>query len=144
MFSKTYTKNYHSKYYRKMNTLLTLVLLSLHVSLMAEIQLAPLFNDGAVLQRNAAVPVWGWAEKGTEVRVSFKSQQKSTHADNNGKLMIKLDPMEASAENAVMTIQVGSESKTVRDILVGEVWLCGGQSNMDFTMAALSRPVCQS
>jgi len=90
-----------------------------------------------VLQQKQAIPVWGWAAAGTEVSVSFKGQTKSTKADANGKWMLKLDAVDASAEAAVLTVKVGSESKTIKDILVGEVWLCGGQSNMDFRLNML-------
>ncbi|NQZ56337.1 MAG: 9-O-acetylesterase [Lentisphaeraceae bacterium] len=121
-----------------MKIFLITLLFIMQVPLMAEIQLSPLFSDGAVLQRHVAVPVWGWAESGTEVTVSFKDQKKSTQADKHGKWMIKLDPMKASAENAVMNIVVGAEAKTIKDILIGEVWLCGGQSNMDFSLLQLS------
>ena len=90
-----------------------------------------------VLQQKQTIPVWGWAASGTEASVTFKGQTKSTKADANGKWMLKLDAVGASAEAAEMTIKVGSESKTIKDVLVGEVWLCGGQSNMDFKLNML-------
>ena len=110
----------------------------LSFSLMAEINLPSVFGDGMVLQQKQAMPVWGWAASGTAVTVSFKGQSKSTKADSNGKWMLKLDAVNASSEAATMTIKVGEESKTINDILVGEVWVCGGQSNMDFTLIKLT------
>lgn len=110
----------------------------LSFSLMAEINLPSVFGDGMVLQQKQAAPVWGWAASGTEVTVSFKGQKKSAKADANGKWMLKLDALNASAESAEMTIKVGSETKVIKDVLIGEVWLCGGQSNMDFKLVMLT------
>ena len=123
-----------------MKKLLSIVfLLLLSLSLQAEINLPAVFGDGMVLQQKQVVPVWGWATAGTEVSVSFKGQTKTIKADANGKWMLKLDALTASSEAAKMTIRVGSESKTITDILIGEVWLCGGQSNMDFTLGGISK-----
>ncbi|NQZ56285.1 MAG: 9-O-acetylesterase [Lentisphaeraceae bacterium] len=124
-----------------MKTLLLLLLLSAQASLMATIQLPSLFKHGAILQRDTQVPVWGWTAQNTDVSVSFKGQKKSTRSDSRGKWMIRLDPMKASSEGAVMKIQTVSESTSIKDILVGEVWLCGGQSNMDFTLKSISLEV---
>ena len=122
-----------------MKFLLFLFTVLLSVSSLAEVKMSALFSDGMVLQQKQAVPVWGWAPAGTAVSVSFAGQTKETKADNNGKWMLKLDALTASAKGAEMTVKVGSESKTIKDILVGEVWICSGQSNMDFTMAQISK-----
>lgn len=110
----------------------------LSISLSAEIKLPAVFSDGMVLQQKQPIPVWGWSDAGTEVSVEFKGQSKKAKADASGKWMLKLDAVDASAEAAEMTVKSGSESKVIKDILVGEVWLCGGQSNMDFTLSMLS------
>ena len=107
---------------------------------MAAVNLPALFSDGMILQQKIQAPVWGWAPAGTKVSVQFAAQSKSTTVDASGKWMIKLDALEANAEAQQLIITVGSESKTISDVLVGEVWLCGGQSNMDFTMAMIARP----
>ena len=109
------------------------------VSAWAEIKLPALFNDGMILQRQQAVPVWGWAPEDTVVIVSFTGQTKETKADKNGKWMLKLDALKANAKSAEMIVKVGSETKVIKNVLVGEVWICSGQSNMDFNMAAISR-----
>ena len=109
-------------------------------SLFAEIRMPSVFNDGMVLQREASVPVWGWADNGAAVSVSYAGQKKTTTC-KDGKWMVKLDALKASATPAEMVIKVGDESKSIKDILVGEVWLCGGQSNMDFTLGGLTRKV---
>ena len=121
---------------KKSLSLILLLLMSL--TLQAEIKLPSVIADGMVLQQKQAIPVWGWADAGTEVTVSFKGQTKSAKADANGKWMLKLDAVDASAEPAEMTVKVGSETKVLKDVLVGEVWLCGGQSNMEFQLSWLS------
>ena len=123
-----------------MKFFISLLVLLLHLPLMAEISLPALFSDGMILQQKIAAPVWGWAPAGTQVSVQFGSQSKNTSVDSSGKWMLKLDPLEANAQAQELKITVGSETKTISDVLVGEVWLCGGQSNMDFTMAAIARP----
>lgn len=95
--------------------------------------LHPLFCDHAVLQRNVAVPVWGWTEPGATVTVNFAGQTLKAVADADGKWMVKLKPMPASAEPR--TLKVSSSAKqqsvSISDVLVGDVWLCSGQSNME-------------
>ena len=100
----------------------------------AEMQLSSLFSDGMVLQQKQAIPVWGWGKSGASVRVEFKGQAKSTTVGADGKWMVRLDPVEASAKPAVLKITVGSETREIKDVLVGEVWICAGQSNMDFQL----------
>ena len=105
--------------------------------LMAEITPAPLFQDGAVLQREKPVPVWGRADPGEQVSVSFGGQTKSATADASGRWQVALDAMEASAEGRPMKISaVGEPELEIKDVLVGEVWLGSGQSNMQWTINA--------
>jgi sialate O-acetylesterase len=82
------------------------------------------------------VPVWGWAKPGEEVAVEFANQKKSATADADGKWMVKLDPIKASAEGRELSVQssTGERSLKVSNVLVGDVWLCSGQSNMHFQM----------
>jgi sialate O-acetylesterase len=88
-----------------------------------------------ILQRDQPVPLWGWTEADSEVTVQFAGQTKHAVADNAGKWTVNLDAMRASAEPQTMTITSTSSSgdvkRTIRDVLVGEVWLCSGQSNME-------------
>jgi sialate O-acetylesterase len=95
-----------------------------------EPRLPALFADHMVLQRDAAVPVWGWAEAGAEVVVEFAGQKKTARADATGKWMAKLDPLSASADPR----ELKAGSLVVRDVLVGDVWLCSGQSNMGMSV----------
>jgi sialate O-acetylesterase len=104
--------------------------------LAAEVTLAPLFQDGAVLQRDATVPVWGQASGSGRVSVSFGGQTKTTIADAAGRWLVELDKMPASAEGRTLAvIETGSPAVEVKDVLVGEVWLGSGQSNMQWSIA---------
>jgi sialate O-acetylesterase len=107
------------------------------VSLSAEVKLPPHFASHMVLQRETEVPIWGAAESGEEATVSFGGQSKSAVAGADGKWRVDLDPMPASAEGRALTVSGTKTVQPVRcdDVLVGEVWLCSGQSNMDFTVA---------
>lgn len=97
----------------------------------AAIKLATPFSDHMVLQRDAPVPVWGWADAGAQVTVEFAGQKKTVAADAQGKWMIRLDSMPAAAEPRAMRISAGgAPAVVVNDVLVGEVWLGSGQSNM--------------
>ncbi len=101
----------------------------------AEVRLADIFSDHAVLQRNQPVPVWGWANPGEEVTVAFNGQTHTTIATDAGTWRVDLDPMSALAEGATLQV-AGSNVITRTGILVGEVWLCGGQSNMEWTVTS--------
>jgi len=100
----------------------------------AELRLGGLFGDHMVLQRELPVPIWGWAAAGENVTVEFAGQKKTGTADSTGKWMVRLDPMPASAESRTLTV-TGSSSITKNDVLVGDVWLCSGQSNMGIPMS---------
>jgi sialate O-acetylesterase len=87
-----------------------------------------------VLQRDMTAPVWGWAKAGEKVTVSFAGQQKSAVADESGAWIVRLDAMPASASPRELTV-AGENKLTLKDVLVGEVWLCSGQSNMELPVA---------
>ncbi len=93
--------------------------------------LAAPFGDNMILQRDINVPVWGSADAGSQIQVTFAGQTQSTTSDSLGKWMIKLAPMPASAQNRLLTVSCGAEKTEVKDVLVGEVWVCSGQSNME-------------
>lgn len=104
----------------------------------AQVVLPKILGNGMVLQRNQPVPVWGTAAAGEKVTVNFKNQTKTTVANTEGKWMITLNPMQASAQPAMLTIS-GTNNIKLNDILVGEVWLCSGQSNMQYEMRKNSK-----
>jgi sialate O-acetylesterase len=92
-----------------------------------------LFSDNLVLQRSTSVAVWGTADAGEAVTVSIAGQEKKTKAGKDGKWMLRLDPLKAGGPFE-LTI-AGKNKVTAKDVLVGEVWLCSGQSNMAMTVS---------
>jgi sialate O-acetylesterase len=91
-----------------------------------------LFTDGMVLQREQAVPVWGTAEPGRSVAVTVAGQKKVSTADASGKWKVVLDPLKAGGP---MDLTIAADrTVTLRNVLVGEVWLCSGQSNMGWSV----------
>ena len=103
----------------------------------ADVVLPKVIASQMVLQRGVAAPVWGWADQGEAVTVTFAGQSKTATPDAAGKWMVKLDPLAASAESRVMTVRGNNEIK-LEDVLVGEVWLASGQSNMEWTFRAIA------
>ena len=99
-----------------------------------ELRFAKIFTDHGVLQREMPVPVWGWAEPQTEIQVEFAGQRKSATSNDAGKWMIKLDPMKANIQGQELKVTAVGTSVILKDILIGEVWLASGQSNMGFTI----------
>jgi sialate O-acetylesterase len=100
------------------------------------IDLGPPFSDHAILQRQMPVPVWGWSDPGTKITVKFAGQEKRAEATGeNGKWIVELDPLEASAEPREMSVSDQSgRTVTLENILVGEVWVASGQSNMQWVV----------
>ena len=93
------------------------------------LRLPSVFGDGMVLQRDMPVLVWGWANPGTKVAVAFAGQERNTVADELGEWSIKLAPLAACKEPRELTVS-GDGELVFKNVLVGEVWLCSGQSNM--------------
>src|SRR4051812_21132817 len=125
------------KFGRFANPIITLALLGTLVccALPASADVNPpaMFTDHAVLQREMPVPVWGWADPGEEVTVTIAGQTQKTKADEKGKWRVTLEPLKVGDP---LTLVVEGKNRLERkDILVGEVWLCSGQSNMEFALA---------
>lgn len=100
-------------------------------SVSAGVTLPKFFTDNMVLQRDRKVAVWGWAKPQEEVRVAFGGQTKSARADSLGNWKVHLDPLPASHEGRVLVV---NDSLRIGNVLVGDVWLCSGQSNMEWTL----------
>lgn len=118
-------------------TLVAAALLGSHGSLASELKLAALFSDHAVLQGGQPIPVWGWAEPGDAVTVVFAGQEKSTVAGAEGKWEVRLDPLPPDTQSRQLKV-LSTKSPAglvVEDVLVGEVWLGSGQSNMAMQVA---------
>ena len=111
-----------------------LLLLGLPLSGFSELTIPAIIGDHMVLQQKQANPIWGWDDPGTEVSVSLGDQSKKTTAGDDGKWTVKLDPLDASVDPATLTIE-GTSKKVIKDVLVGEVWMCSGQSNMGMSVA---------
>ncbi len=109
-----------------------LVLALFAATAQADVKLPAIIGDNMALQRSMEVPIWGWADAGEKVTVTLGDQAKSTTADDQGKWMVRLDSMKEGGPTT-MTVQ-GKNSITVKNILIGEVWACSGQSNMGFTV----------
>lgn len=89
-----------------------------------------LFTDNMLLQREKLCPVWGWVKPGEEVTVRFAGQTKSTRAANDGRWEIKLNPLTATDKGSELIVVTPSKKITRRNVIVGDVWICSGQSNM--------------
>merc|ERR1712034_32217 len=87
-----------------------------------------------VLQRDRPVRIWGWAKKGETVAVAFAGQSRTATADANGAWIVELAALEASSEGQKLVVEAGDRRVELADVLVGEVWICGGQSNMEWTL----------
>lgn len=105
--------------------------------LAADLKPATPFSDHMVLQQGKPVPVWGWADPGEQISIEFGGQNKTATADANGKWTVKLDPMPSSAESRRLLIQskTANRKAEINDVLVGEVWLGSGQSNMAMSVS---------
>ena len=100
----------------------------------AEVKLPNVIGSNMVLQQQIPAAVWGWDNPGQKVTVQFAGQTAAATTDQSGKWMLRLKPLKASAEPRKMTI-AGSTTVTLENVLVGEVWVCSGQSNMAFSLA---------
>lgn len=106
-------------------TLTLLAILSTSLPSLADVTLDRMFTDHMVLQRDLAVPIWGTAAANEQVTVSFRGQTKKATADAEGKWMLKLDPLKIG-----VAAELKAGDTVLKDVLVGEVWLGSGQSNM--------------
>ncbi len=104
---------------------------SFTLAAVADVTVASLFRDHAVVQRDQPVPVCGTAEPGEKITVEFRGQIVPVTAGADGKWKVELKPMTASAKPATMTVR-GKNTLAISDVLTGEVWLASGQSNMEF------------
>jgi len=101
----------------------------------AEVKLPAVFNHHMVLQQQKAVPIWGQARAGEAITVHFKEQTVKTVANDNGAWQVTLKPMAATYEGDTLVVTADNEIR-LTDVVVGEVWLCSGQSNMHWQVAA--------
>jgi len=114
--------------------LLSIIFLLITFYSHANVRLPRLISDNMVLQREKPITLWGWADAGEKVTIQFNKQTKSTKADKSGKWLITLTSEQAGGP-FVMTVK-GKNTITINNILVGEVWVCSGQSNMEWPVRA--------
>ena len=106
-------------------------LLLLATPALADVRLPALFSDHLVLQAGVNVPVWGWADAGEEVTLSLAGQSVTTRANAEGRWKTNFPPLKPQAEPLTLTVE-GRNRLVVNDVLIGEVWLASGQSNMAY------------
>ena len=99
-----------------------------------ELRIASVFSDHMVLQRDKPVRVWGWADEGSTVTVNFAGREKQGISQADGTWSVTLEPLAASGESRDLLISCGNSKIRIGDVLVGEVWLLGGQSNMEMPL----------
>lgn len=100
----------------------------------ANVTMPGIFGNDMVLQRNKPIPVWGWAKANETIVVSLNTQKKTVKADRKGNWMVKLSPENAGGPFS-LTIQANN-TITFSNVLIGEVWICSGQSNMEWPLSA--------
>ena len=103
------------------------------VAARAEVVLAPLFADGMVLQRNQPIHIWGTADAAEKVKIEFAGQSAEATTGQNGRWLVTLPAQSASTQSREIQIK-GNNSVVIHDVLVGDVWICSGQSNMEFVV----------
>lgn len=105
-------------------------------NLFAQLSVASIFTDNMVLQQKKANKIWGTAKAGAAINVQYKENKISATANKNGEWFVALKPLVADKLNKAFIIFISSNNEKIelKNILVGEVWLCSGQSNMEFTM----------
>ena len=119
--------------------LLAVVLLTSQA--LADVSLPSVINHNMVLQRDMPLPIWGWAEAGEDVTVSLGDNTATTKADAQGNWSVKLKPMKSDAGKTIHTLIVkGKNEIKLQNILIGEVWVCSGQSNMEWTVNGSLNP----
>ncbi len=113
---------------RKYNKLISccLILLFIITGIQARVTLPRLINNGMVLQREAPLKIWGWASPNEKIKITFLNQSYNTKADKSGNWSIALPPHKAGGPYIMQVNEI-----EIKDILIGDVWLCSGQSNME-------------
>ena len=100
----------------------------------AELRMPNVFGNKMILQRDKPVKLWGWADADQKVEASLGGQMLRATADGKGQWAVQLKPMSANAKGQALVVKAGKETLTYEDVLIGEVWVCGGQSNMEWTL----------
>ena len=133
--------NHNTSYKKTLTTLLVFILLSSFSFANNTLTLGSLFKDGMVLQCNLPVPVWGTAQPGATILVEFGAQKEEIKANCEGKWRLTLDAIPASFEPRVLKVSSSLDSEEeflqCTNVLVGDVWICSGQSNMQYSVSGV-------
>ena len=119
--------------------ILQITLSCLAPALFGATELLSIFGDHMVLQRDKPIPVWGWSEKGLKVKVTLGEKSATATAGKDGRWEVRLPAMKASGEGRELIVE-GSEKIVFKDVLVGEGWVCSGQSNMEWSVNGALNP----
>ena len=103
---------------------------------LAELKVPQFFSDGMVLQRDDSAKIWGWAKPGADIKVSLGSQALSAKTAKSGKWLVDFKGLKANDTSQTLTIEGDGGKKEIKDVLVGEVWLASGQSNMEWRVSS--------
>ncbi len=118
---------------KKTFSILAVLLFSLSVASFADVKLSGVLTSNMVIQRDRPITIWGWADKGEKVNVTFNNLKKSARADKAGDWKVVFPAMKAGGGALQLKVQ-GKNTITLDNILIGDVWVCSGQSNMGVTM----------
>lgn len=133
-FPRTFFRTFPRSFPRSIPFAMLAVFLAARLAL-AEVKLPAVIGDHMVLQRDRPIPIWGWDDAGTEVTVEMAGAKATAKADADGKWIVRLPARKAGGPYS-MAVE-GTSKATIRDVLVGEVWLCSGQSNMEWTVGGV-------
>lgn len=106
----------------------------------AELRLSNAFSDHMVLQQQMPIRVWGWANPGAKVKVALAGEQANATAGEDGKWLVELPAIEADSKACQLQVVSGDETVKLQDVLLGEVWICSGQSNMFMGVKRAANP----
>jgi sialate O-acetylesterase len=120
----------------KLKTLIFVFVVLVSIPSFGQVRLPTVISDGMVLQRDTEIKIWGWAASGEKLSIDFIDSTYRTTADDNGDWSIVLPKLKAGGPYEMQV--EGSDSVTIRDIMIGDVWVCSGQSNMELNMQRVS------
>ncbi|MFK7911854.1 MAG: sialate O-acetylesterase [Akkermansiaceae bacterium] len=114
------------------------LILAISSAATAEIKMPAFFSDGMILQQETGTEIWGTADAGQKITVSFAGKTETATAGKQGEWSVALKGLKATKEGGSLTVEAGKDKKTINDVLVGEVWLASGQSNMEWKVSGSS------
>ena len=120
----------------KLNFIILLSLL-LYLPMQAEVTLPGIFTGNMVMQRDKPVQIWGWADPGEKIKVSFNGQNAATKTSKDGSWMVQFKSMPANANPQSLMVESKQNDIILKNVLIGDVWICSGQSNMVWPMRRL-------